>query len=64
MFVTDYRESINYSSVYIHILYVGGSCVKFSVELDLPEKECQELLKFYMTEHIKRSKITERLFIK
>ena len=38
--------------------------VKFSYEHDLPKEECQKLLLHYMPDHIKNTKITQRLFIK
>ena len=38
--------------------------VKFSLELDLQEEECQQLLLQNMPEHIQKTKITQRLFIK
>ena len=38
--------------------------VKFSLEQDLPEKACQDLLLEFMPEHISKTKITQRLFIK
>jgi len=41
-----------------------GNPVKFSTEPDLQEEECQQLLLHYMPEHIRHTKITQRLFIK
>ena len=38
--------------------------MKFSVEDDLSEEECQQLLNKYMPDHIKKTKITQRLFIR
>ena len=38
--------------------------VKFSLEPNLPEEECQQLLKHYMPEHVQNTKITQSLFIK
>ena len=42
----------------------GGQLVKFSLDPELSEEECQSLLQKYMSEHIKKTKITQRLFIK
>lgn len=41
-----------------------GLPVKFSMEPDLPEDECQQLLLQYMPEHVRNTKITQKLFIK
>ena len=38
--------------------------MKFSLEPDLSNDECQSLLRTYMSEHVKKTKITQRLFIK
>ena len=38
--------------------------VKFGVENDLSSDRCHQLLKKYMSEHIRSSKITQRLFVK
>ena len=46
------------------ILATGGQLVKFSLEPDLTVEECQSLLQKYMSEHVKKTKITQRLFIK
>ena len=42
----------------------GGVPVKFSLDPDLPASDCHALLADYMPDHIKRTKITQRLFIK
>ena len=42
----------------------ANKVVKFSSECDLPNEECQELLLRYMPDHVKNTKITQRLFIK
>ena len=41
-----------------------GQPVKFSLEPELLEEECQQLLLQYMPEHVRNTKITQRLFIK
>ena len=38
--------------------------VRFSDDKDLSDAECHRLLQKYMPEHIKETKITEKLFIK
>ena len=45
-------------------LYQPDSPVKFSSEPDLQDEECQQLLQQYMPEHVRNTKITQRLFIK
>ena len=42
----------------------GVQLVNFSSQPDLPEDECQKLLLQYMPEHVRNTKITQRLFIK
>lgn len=42
----------------------GGALVKFSVRKDLPDDDCQALLSKFMPDHVKTSKITQRLFVK
>ena len=38
--------------------------VKFSSQPNLKEEECRKLLLQYMPDHVKSTKITQRLFIK
>ena len=45
-------------------MHVGHSTVKFSTDDNLEEEECQVLLQLYMRDHIKNSKITQKLFVK
>ena len=42
----------------------ANMAVKFSSEPDLKQKECQQLLKQYMPDHVQNTKITQKLFIK
>ncbi len=42
----------------------GGRLVKFSQDPDLLPHQCQTLLHKYMPEHIRSTKITQRLFVK
>ncbi len=48
----------------MHPLSTGGRLVKFSQDHDLPLHQCQTLLHKYMSEHIRSTKITQRLFVK
>ena len=59
-------RSLTSSSQGIDKLYRENSeqPVKFSLERDLEEKECQDLLLDFMPEHISKTKITQKLFIK
>ncbi len=41
-----------------------GKMVKFSQDPDLLPAQCQMLLHKYMPEHIRSTKITQRLFVK
>ena len=45
-------------------LSASSVLVKFGDDPDLPEEECQVLLKEYMPEHVTRSKVLQRLFVK
>jgi len=61
---------------YLKALQVGGEKgidrlyqnsyqpVRFSSEPDLQDEECQQLLQHYIPQHIRNTKITQRLFIK
>ena len=52
---------------HVHVYTVGAYAhqpVKFSSEPNLPEEECEQLLLQYMPEHIQKTKVTQRLFIK
>ena len=40
------------------------SLVKFSEDPDLPDKECNQLLKEYMPKHTQHAKISQKLFIR
>ena len=42
----------------------GGPLIKFSNKKDLPDEECQVLLSKLMPDHVKKSKITQRVFVK
>ena len=42
----------------------AGKPVKFGTEPDLQDEECHELLLQNMPEHVRRTKITQKLFIK
>ena len=56
-----------HTEIFTHTYVVGDHAhqwVKFGSEPDLPEEECQQLLLQYMPEHVRNTKITQRLFIK
>ena len=42
---------------------LGSGIIKFSTDPSLPDAECQRLLQKYMPEHVKKTKITQKLFI-
>ena len=55
------------SSLFLQLKYFfthAKELVKFSSEPDLNEEECQQLLQQYMPDHVRSTKITQRLFIK
>ena len=45
-------------------IILDGPLIKFSETEDLTDEVCQELLQLYMPEHIRKNKVTQRLFIK
>lgn len=63
-FLINLCASCVHDTVRACILTTGGQLIKFSLEPDLSGVECQTLLQTYMSEHVKKTKITQRLFIK
>ena len=47
----------------VFYFFPDHSLVKFSTDPELAEEECQRLLCYYMPDHIKENKITQKLFI-
>ena len=56
--------SHNYGAyILFKFCFVGDIRIKFSTDPRLSEAECKRLLQKYMSDHVKESKITQKLFI-
>lgn len=65
-YLRAYKEELKHNSgLGIDRLYEeGGPLIKFSLESDLANEECHELLQEFMPEHVVSTKITQQLFIR
>ena len=47
----------------IDSIYGSEGGIKFSTDPSLSDRECERLLQKYMSDHVKETKITQKLFI-
>lgn len=56
-------DSGKFMLLVFYFFFSDRPLVKFSTDPKLAEEECQRLLHYYMPDHIKENKITQKLFI-